>query len=192
MTTMTELHVPFPDAWAVLRVGEAGAVDRNRLAAAMASLGTETQSLVDSYAGQIGQLLESTGLAALATLVVPAPDPGDEAAVWCLLQSVGPVATDTAALVDLVVRNPFPVVDDNPDPTILQGRLGTIAKAVQFRPNPALADHEGHWPYGASVRYVLPTGPSSVTIAQFETLSLGYLPDLEEHFDAIMTHSFLT
>lgn len=188
---MSDVHVPFPDAWAVVRAGEGGEVDRRRLATTLASLGPDAQAVMETYTEQLGRLLSENGLAALATLVVPGPQPGDEASAWVVLQSIGPVATHESGLLDLVVRNPFPVVADNPDPTIVHGRLGAIAKAVQFRPNPNLSDADGYWPYGASVRYVMPTGPDSVMVAQFETLSLAYLPDLEEHFDTVITHASL-
>jgi hypothetical protein len=63
--------------------------------------------------------------------------------------------------------------------------IGPAARSSAIRFAEELVDDDGYAPYAAEIRFAFPIDNRLVGVLHFDTLTLVYLEDLEELFDAI-------
>jgi hypothetical protein len=181
---MNTLQVTFPEPWAVLRRGEDGRSTAEELVSGMAELGEDTQDAARDYFGALIPVLDRAGIEALATLVVRTPEPPTTVQAHCALAVLGRDATGGRNLLRTVAESgPHPGLERETSEVDLP--TGTGVRSFAFRHATELTDAEGVAPYAAEVRFAFPVDDDRVGVLHFETLSLVYLEQLTEMFDAI-------
>lgn len=179
------IDIPFPDAWAVLPTGSDSTAMIESLSARMGDLGEDAQQHTGAYLAGLSDFLGAVGIDLFASLVVPSPEPNQTALAWCAVGVADAPSGTPEALQALAADDPFGGLDD-PELGVIEGRTGPIGRCLHFRANPHLSDADGYWPYSATVRYAVRLGEGLAVICHFETMSLGYLDVLAEHFDTLV------
>jgi hypothetical protein len=181
---MSTLQVTFPERWAVLRRGPDGRVTAEELVAGMAELGEDTQDAARAYFDALIPALDQAGIEALASLVVRTPEPPTTVQAHCALAVL---SRDGSGEDDLLRA----VAEGGPHPGLeretweVELPAGPAVRSFAFRHATELVDADGVAPYAAEVRFAFPVHGDRVGVLHFETLSLVYLDQLTEMFDAI-------
>ncbi|MGY1831651.1 hypothetical protein ACI8AA_14660 [Geodermatophilus sp. SYSU D01180] len=148
-------------------------------------LGPEGRAAAQAYLDALLPLLHSGGVDSFASLVVQIPEVGHTVQAFCAVGVLGRDRTvDGEAEVRVLAETGLhPGLERETTPVDLP--VGRGLRSAAFRHATELIDSEGVAPYAAEVRYVVPLDAERVAVLHFETLSLVYLDELTEMFDAI-------
>ena len=182
----TVIDIPFPEAWAVLPTGSDSVAMIEALSGRLAESGADVQQYTGAYLTGLSDFLGAVGIGLFASLAVPCPEPNQSALAWCAVGVADAPARTSDDLRNLAADDPFGGLGDL-EVGVVEGRSGPIGRCLRFRANPQLSDEDGYWPYSATVRYAVRLRDDIAVICHFETMSLGYLDVLVEHFDALVT-----
>ena len=174
---MSVLEVSFPQEWATMPTGGAGEQTARDLVAGLADLGPEVQSSTAAFLDALVPTLADLGIGTFASLALPDGDGGIVQAYCTISTAAG---TDLTALAE---GGPHPGLDRTT--TTVQLPVGTAVRSSALRFAAELADDEQLAPYVAEVRFALPLPEGRVGVLHFATLSVVYLAELAELFDAI-------
>lgn len=181
------LSLPFPEPWGVILTGADNATALNDINDSAAHLSPEFAAAMTTSLGKLAGYLDDLGIHAFASLFIPGDDPSGRVQAWCAVALLTETPTGPAALRDLVADSPF----ESPETEVTMMRRpdGHVARAASLRGEDRLPDENGYWPYLASYRYAFGIDTSTVALFHFETVSLAYLDELSEMFDAIATEA---
>ena len=175
------ITIPFTEPWEVLSPEHPGFGDA--FVQNLEMLGPEAQAIGREYVDTFDALLRDRGLAALASLALPDPDPNLAVYAWC---AVAWAPLDTPPNLDaLLLATPYATVDLRlSDVRRNEGALAR--KAVAVRAGRELSNQQGHWPYVLVCRYAIPVDAHTAALLHFESFSIGYRSELEDLFDALV------
>jgi hypothetical protein len=181
---MTALQVDFPEPWAVLPSGARGVTAVETLAPELAELGPEAQEAVVRQLTTLARGLDDLEIDGLASLVITDEESQTLVQAVC---AMAVLATDEKLTPEEVRR----IAEAGPHPggerqtTSVQLPAGPAVRSAAVRHAAELIDADGLAPFAAEVRYVVPVAEGRVGVLHFETLSLVYLEELTELFDAV-------
>jgi hypothetical protein len=179
---VNSLMLDFPEPWTVLPVGGDGRAAVDRLVADVADLGDEAQSAMSQFLSAALPALADLGVDGFASLVLPEEGSGGLVQAFCAVgNEPGPATEERLRSIAEGGLHP----DLERDTTTVRIPLGTAVRSSAVRWADELVDSEGVAPYAAEVRFTFPLDGDRIGILHFETLSLVYLEELEELFDAI-------
>ncbi|MEI4273038.1 hypothetical protein TEK04_15020 [Klenkia sp. LSe6-5] len=179
---MTRWGVVFPDEWAVIRTGPRGQRQIGQLVAAMQGADPDAvRALEGQLRGMAGQL-DAAGVDVLASLVLPVGD-GTAVSAVCAVAVVALDDPSPDALRRLAESGPHPGGARRTSRTELP--LGPASRSASERLAVELTGASGTAPIQAEVRYVVRIDDGVVLILHFETLSVAYLTELSDVFDAV-------
>ena len=181
------LSLPFPEPWGVMLTGVDNSTALKDITDSAAQMSPEFATAMSTSLTELGGYLEDLGIHAFASLFIPGDDPAGRVQAWCAIALLTDAATGPAALRDLVADSPFEALET--DITMLRRPDGHLARAASLRGETRLPDENGYWPYLASYRYAFGIDTSTVALFHFETVSLAYLDELCEMFDAIAANA---
>jgi len=181
---MTALQVQFPEPWAVLPAGARGVASAEALAPGLAELGPEAQAAVVRQLSTLARGLDDLEIDGLASLVVTDADSQTMVQAVCAMAVLASDEELTPAEVRRIAEaGPHP--GGERETTDVQLPAGPAVRSAVVRHATELVDADGVAPFAAEVRYVLPVAEGKVGVLHFETLSLVYLEELTEMFDAV-------
>lgn len=181
------LSLPFPEPWGVILTGANSAAALQDITDSAAQLSPDFATAMSTSLVELAAYLEDLGIHAFASLFIPGDDPTGSVQAWCAVALLTETGTGPGALRDLVADSPFETLETAI--TMMRRPDGHLARAASLRGEDRLADENGLWPYLASYRYAFGVDTSTVALFHFETLSLPYLDELSQMFDAIATEA---
>jgi hypothetical protein len=176
------LYVDFPEDWAVLPVRAGGSDAVGELTSGLDELGEPAQRRAGELLSSLLPELSKLGVDGFASLAM-SDEGGTLVEAVCAIGVVpGPI--NEAGLRSIAEGGLHPGLER--ETTVVALPAGSAVRSSAFRFAEELADEEGLAPYAAEVRFAVPLGDGDrIGILHFETLSLVYLEELEELFDAI-------
>jgi hypothetical protein len=184
------LSLPFPEPWGVVLTSANHSDALKVMTDSATQLSPEFARALSAGLSELTGYLADLGIHAFASLFIPGDNSFSRVQAWCAVALLTDASTGPTALRNLVADSPFESLET--DVTMMHRPDGHLARAASLRGEDRLPDENGHWPYLASYRYAFGIDRSTVALFHFETLSLAYLDELSEMFDAITTEAQVT
>jgi hypothetical protein len=185
---MSALRVDFPDQWAVLPTADTGGAAIERLVDGLGELGEDAQDAMGTYFRAVLPALSAVGVDGFASLALADDESGHLVQAFCAI-GVEPGPVTDERLRSIVEGGLHPDLERETSAVDLP--VGPAIRSSAFRWADELVDSDGVAPYAAEVRFTFPLGGDRIGVLHFETVSLVYLEELTELFDAIAGTAWL-
>lgn len=180
---MSSLQLTFPDEWATLPTGAGAAEAVRPIVLATRELDPAAGDAAERFFTGLLEALRDRGVDGFASLALPDEQSGSLLQAFCAVGVLPAVWGGEAGLRDVAEGGPHPGLER--DTTTVELPLGTAVRSSAIRFAEELLDEQGLAPYAFEVRYAFALDGGRIGVLHFETLSLVYLEQLGNLFDAI-------